>query len=183
MRIHLKGRGPRAAAALAVAGLLTLAASADVTAAGATPEAGPAAARPQAQAHRAPTRAEIQALFEDWNAALATGDPEAVADLYAPDAALEPTLSNVIRTDRAGIVDYFEHFLAQSPSGEIDQSYVEILGHDAAVDSGAYTFHLTDPATGQARDVAARYTFVYERDRHTGEWLIVDHHSSAMPEG
>jgi uncharacterized protein (TIGR02246 family) len=133
--------------------------------------------------HHPPTEAQIRALFDDWNDALLTGDPEEVADLYAADAVLEPTLSNRIRSDRAGIVDYFEHFLAQQPSGEINESYVEILGRDAAVDSGSYTFHLTDPATGVARDVVARYTFVYERDAHTGEWLIVNHHSSAMPEG
>ncbi|UCM89007.1 SgcJ/EcaC family oxidoreductase [Streptomyces marincola] len=133
--------------------------------------------------HRPPTEAEIRALFARWNDALATGDAEVVADRYAADAVLEPTQSNRIRTDRAGIVDYFEHFLTQRPTGEIDESYVEILGRDAAVDGGAYTFHLTDPATGEPRDVRARYTFVYERDRRTGTWLIVNHHSSVMPEG
>ncbi|GAA3850794.1 SgcJ/EcaC family oxidoreductase [Streptomyces sedi] len=134
--------------------------------------------------HPAPAdEQEIRDLFEDWNDALATGDPEAVADLYAGNAVLEPTQSNVIRTDRDGIVDYFEHFLAQQPVGQINESYVELLGPDAAVDSGAYTFTLTDPETGTVADVAARYSFVYERDEATGEWRIVNHHSSAMPEG
>ncbi|MDT0268215.1 SgcJ/EcaC family oxidoreductase [Streptomyces sp. DSM 44915] len=146
---------------------------------------GPAsgAEAPAAAASHRTGEAEIRDLFDDWNAALATGDPETVADLYAPDAVLEPTLSNVIRSDRAGIVDYFEHFLRQRPVGEIDASYVELLGRDAAVDSGAYTFTLTDPETGEVSEVAARYTFVYERDRHSDAWRIVNHHSSAMPEG
>jgi hypothetical protein len=40
-----------------------------------------------------PSQQEIAALFDEWNAALATGDPEKVADLYSPDAVLLPTLS------------------------------------------------------------------------------------------
>ncbi|MGK5533191.1 SgcJ/EcaC family oxidoreductase [Streptomyces sp. URMC 129] len=165
----------RTATAAAVGGLLMTSVTASVHAA--TPASAPAGSH-----GHTPTKQEIRALFDEWNAALATGDAEQVAARYAPRAVLEPTLSNVIRHDHDGIVDYFEHFLLQHPTGEIDESYVELLGRDAAVDSGSYTFHLTDPATGEPYDVVARYTFVYERDKRTGEWLIVDHHSSAMPE-
>lgn len=42
--------------------------------------------------------AEIASLFDRWNAALATGDASSVAKLYAPDAVLEPTVSNEVRT-------------------------------------------------------------------------------------
>jgi hypothetical protein len=45
--------------------------------------------------------------FYVWNSALATLDPEKVADCYAPDSVLLPTVSNQVRTDRAGKVDYF----------------------------------------------------------------------------
>ncbi|WP_059009911.1 SgcJ/EcaC family oxidoreductase [Streptomyces specialis] len=160
----------RAATAAAVSGLLITAVPTGVQA---VTSAG-------SHGHN-PTKQEIRALFTTWNEALESGDAEQVAALYAPQAVLEPTLSNVIRHDHDGILDYFEHFLLQDPSGEINESYVEILGHDAAVDSGSYTFHLTDPATGERYDFTARYTFVYERNKHTGEWLIVDHHSSATP--
>ncbi|SFS82127.1 conserved hypothetical protein [Streptomyces harbinensis] len=128
-----------------------------------------------------PTQAEIRAQFDTWNDALATLDPEAVADLYAPDGVLLPTLSNQIRSDRDGIVDYFEHFLAKYPVGEINESYVDILSPTSAVDSGSYTFTLTED--GVTSTVDARYTFVYEKDQATGDWLIVSHHSSANPEG
>ncbi|MDT0445271.1 SgcJ/EcaC family oxidoreductase [Streptomyces johnsoniae] len=173
MHISLRAR---TATAVAAAGLMITAAATGVQAA--APDDRPAHS---AQQRQAPTGKEIRDLFALWNDALATGDAEQVADLYAADAVLEPTLSSVIRTDRAGIVDYFEHFLRQQPSGEIDASYVEILGRHAAVDSGGYTFHLTDPETGERHDTHARYTFVYERDAHTGEWLIVNHHSSLVP--
>ena len=36
----------------------------------------------------APTEAAVQALFDDWNASLATGDPTQVAQHYADDAVL-----------------------------------------------------------------------------------------------
>ncbi|MGP4109601.1 SgcJ/EcaC family oxidoreductase [Streptomyces sp. 4N509B] len=128
-----------------------------------------------------PTEQEIRDLFTLWNDALATGDPQVVADRYAPHAVLIPTLSNVVRTDRAGIVDYFEHFLANRPTGEILESHVITPGPHAAVDAGTYRFHFARP-DAPARTVDARYTFVYERAHHGEGWLIVHHHSSAMPE-
>lgn len=123
------------------------------------------------------TDTQVRALFDGWNEALATLDPEQVADRYAPDAVLLPTVSNQVRTDRAGIVDYFEHFLENKPQGTILSSQVKLLNPNAAIDTGTYRFSLN----GGASTVDARYTFVYERVG--GEWLIVNHHSSAMPEG
>ncbi len=128
-----------------------------------------------------PTQQEIREQFDTWNDALATLDPEQVADLYAPDGVLLPTLSNRIRSDRDGIVDYFEHFLEKHPVGEINESHVDILSPTSAVDSGSYTFTLTED--GVTSTVDARYTFVYEKNTKTGEWQIVSHHSSANPEG
>ncbi|WP_382020322.1 hypothetical protein [Streptomyces mirabilis] len=52
-----------------------------------------------------PSKARIAALFDGWNAALKTGDPEKVADRYASDAVLLPTVSNRIRDTHAEIVD------------------------------------------------------------------------------
>ncbi|MGC7097316.1 SgcJ/EcaC family oxidoreductase [Amycolatopsis lurida] len=126
-----------------------------------------------------PSEQEIAALFPAWNAALATGDPQRVADLYAPDAVLLPTVSNQVRSDRAGIVDYFTKFLQNKPSGTINQEIVEVLDDTTAINTGVYTFELTQ--NGQPQQVQARYTYVYERI--DGKWLIVNHHSSAMPEG
>jgi uncharacterized protein (TIGR02246 family) len=120
----------------------------------------------------------IAALFDRWNAALASGDPYRVADLYAPDAVLLPTVSAKIRTNRAEIVDYFRHFLESEPVGRIQDRFIEFLGRNAAVDTGLYQFTLTNK-DGSKRTVNARYTFVYER-RH-GQWRIINHHSSAVP--
>ncbi|WP_327357242.1 SgcJ/EcaC family oxidoreductase [Streptomyces sp. NBC_01304] len=127
-----------------------------------------------------PSEARIRALFKQWAAALDTGDPERVADRYAADGVLIPTLSNEVRTDRAGIVDYFEHFLRKDPEATITKSVVDVLDARHAVDAGTYRFTLTDPKTGAVETVDARYTFVYKRVK--GAWVIENHHSSAMPE-
>ncbi|NUS76244.1 MAG: SgcJ/EcaC family oxidoreductase [Streptomyces sp.] len=128
-----------------------------------------------------PAKAEIAALFDGWNAALRTGDAETVADRYAKDAVLLPTVSNKVRTDRAGIVDYFEHFLQNKPVGKKIETHINVLDKDSALDAGTYRFTLTDKATGEKKVVKARYTYEYEK--RNGEWKIVNHHSSAMPEG
>jgi len=138
-----------------------------------------ATAGPQGEAK--PTKKQIAALFDGWNAALQTGDPKKVANRYAPDAVLLPTVSNEIRTDRAEIVDYFEHFLPNKPAAKKVETYINVLDSDSAIDAGAYDITLTDPKTGVKRVVEARYTYEYEK--RGGKWLIVNHHSSVMPEG
>ncbi|MEU6164538.1 SgcJ/EcaC family oxidoreductase [Streptomyces tanashiensis] len=122
---------------------------------------------------------EIAALFDRWNAALRSGDPERVTDLYAEDAVLLPTASPRIRTDHAAIADYFTHFLQKKPRGEKIRTEIEILDANSAIDAGLYRFHLTDPKTGVTKPVEARYTYVYEK--RDGRWLIVNHHSSVLP--
>jgi uncharacterized protein (TIGR02246 family) len=132
-----------------------------------------------AKGSQVPTREFIARQFDMWNAALQTRDANKVAALYcANGGVLLPTVSNKVRTSRAEIVDYFEHFLELKPAGRIDKDYIRILGPDTAVNSGIYTFRLTK--NGKPEDVQARYTFVYQKQ--DGKWCIMDHHSSAMPE-
>eukprot|EP00934_Nitzschia_sp_Nitz4_P001871 Nitzschia sp. Nitz4//scaffold66_size103028//11749//13233//NITZ4_004489-RA/size103028-snap-gene-0.134-mRNA-1//-1//CDS//3329556323//1871//frame0 len=120
---------------------------------------------------------KVRALFSKWNKALQTLDPAQVAACYAPGAVLLPTVSDVPRTDAAGIEDYFTHFLKLKPVGSILQSHVS-LGKDWCQDVGLYEF-----ALGDGKKVQARYTFLYVPDPESGEWKILHHHSSAMPEG
>lgn len=122
---------------------------------------------------------EIAALFDRWNNALKTGNAQTVVDLYAPNAVLQPTVSNQVRTTPAQIKDYFDHFLVLKPVGQINYREIRHLGANSAMDSGVYTFTLTE-ADGKTRQVQARYTFVYEKIG--GQWKILNHHSSAMPE-
>ncbi|MGW0861218.1 SgcJ/EcaC family oxidoreductase [Streptomyces sp. NPDC002611] len=144
--------------------------------------AGVAGADSGSKQGRTVTKAQVLGLFDQWNAALQTGDAKKVADLYAKDAVLLPTVSNNVRTDRAEIVDYFEHFLKNKPHGKKIESVVNILDRNTVIDTGVYEFALTDPKSGEKSDVKARYTYAYEKQPN-GTWLIVNHHSSKMPEG
>mmetsp|Transcript_54437 Transcript_54437/g.65614 ORF Transcript_54437/g.65614 Transcript_54437/m.65614 type:complete len:615 (-) Transcript_54437:243-2087(-) len=122
------------------------------------------------------TEDEVKGLFNLWNDALATLDPKKVADRYAKNGVLLPTVSDVPRTDYYGIVDYFTSFLEKKPQGKIIDSNV-IIGHNWAQDCGIYEF--TFGVNGQK--VKGRYSYIYVFE--DGEWKISHHHSSVMPEG
>lgn len=136
---------------------------------------------------------QVAALFERWNDALASGDPNQVASLYSDDALLLPTLSAEPRRTHAAIRDYFSDFLARAPRGRIDSRTIR-LGCNSALDAGTYSFLLRDPANsagaGGEQWVKARYSFVYTFSSGTGsgdapgpgEWLILHHHSSLQPQ-
>lgn len=121
------------------------------------------------------TQDDIKQLFSIWNRALATGDPDQVTALYAADAVLLPTVSNQVRHNHAEIRDYFVNFLAKKPQGEIDEANTRVLSENLASNSGVYTFTF-----GDGTQVTARFSYLYKRIN--GEWKIIEHHSSAMPE-
>ncbi|AZF10833.1 hypothetical protein C4J93_2635 [Pseudomonas sp. R2-37-08W] len=142
-------------------------------------ETAPYVYREVAQAPANVKDREIAGLFDRWNSALQTGNVKSVVDLYAPGAVLQPTVSNQVRTTPEQITDYFNHFLMLKPVGQINYREIRQLGSNVAMDSGVYTFTLTE-SDGKVRQVQARYTFVYEQVG--GQWKILNHHSSAMPE-
>jgi uncharacterized protein (TIGR02246 family) len=119
---------------------------------------------------------DVVALFDSWNAALATLNPDTVTTLYAEDAVLLPTVSNQVRHNHTEIRDYFVSFLQKSPQGVIDESNVRILSDTHATNSGVYTFTFGDDSS-----VTARFSYLYVAT--ADGWKILQHHSSAMPEG
>jgi uncharacterized protein (TIGR02246 family) len=118
---------------------------------------------------------DIIQLFSNWNDAIQTGDPDKVTAMYAEDAVLLPTVSNQVRHNHAEIKDYFVSFLAKSPSGEINEANPRQLTGDLVSNTGVYTFTFGDGA-----QVMARYSYLYKCIG--GEWKILEHHSSMMPE-
>uniref|UniRef100_A0A7S3Y617 Calcium/calmodulin-dependent protein kinase II association-domain domain-containing protein n=1 Tax=Heterosigma akashiwo TaxID=2829 RepID=A0A7S3Y617_HETAK len=119
---------------------------------------------------------EVRSLFYLWNDALATLDPDQVANRYAKEGVLLPTVSDTPRADYSSIKAYFTDFLKKKPQGEIMESYVT-SGINWCKDVGTYEF--TMGATGDK--VKGRYSFVYVYEDQ--EWKIAHHHSSVMPEG
>jgi len=117
--------------------------------------------------------------MDKWVDSVTAADPDTVAKLYAKNAVFWGTVSPFMRTTREGIKNYFEHFMLLE---HLDVIYykpmVRVYG-DVAINSGYYTFfHEKD---GKMMSIPARYTFVYLKNRD-GEWMIIDHHSSAVPQ-
>lgn len=133
---------------------------------------------PPDAAQSAPTHAQVRANFDLWKAALATKDPKVVAALFAPDAILEPTVSNQIRDTPSEVEDYFVDFLKLSPTPTINERYIRVLDENTAIDAGIWTFDLV--RDGKTSWVTARYSFVWEKIN--GVWKIQLLHSSAAPE-
>ena len=118
--------------------------------------------------------ADISILIDKWNLALQSRDPAKVVELYTADAILIPTISNIVRHNHKEIEDYFAHFLQKGPKFEIDETNIRVIDN-LAVNSGTYTATFEDGTSARAR-----FTFVYQNISQ--RWLIIEHHSSLMPE-
>ncbi|WP_448586679.1 SgcJ/EcaC family oxidoreductase [Thermaurantiacus sp.] len=123
------------------------------------------------------TEADITRQFDRFNAAWASLDPDRVTALFAPNATLLATVSNVERTSPEKIREYFVQFLKGEPVARIDSSTIDI-DCTTATRSGNWTV-VTRNANGERVDVPARYTFVYKWDGK--DWKIKHLHSSVRP--
>ncbi|MDI9349518.1 MAG: SgcJ/EcaC family oxidoreductase [Candidatus Symbiobacter sp.] len=122
--------------------------------------------------------AEIMALLDKWAAALNQHDLERVVSLYADRAVLLPTISSELRTDHDRIRAYFEMLFQRMPKLRVVQSILHHFGGNVAVRSGIYVFTLDKD--GKTDNLWARFTFIYHQEN--GEWKIMTHHSSTLPE-
>ena len=121
-------------------------------------------------------KAEVAAAASAWGQALA--DPERVSSLYSDGAVLWGTLSPTIRSGRAAVQDYFAGVAKALPDFKVTfgDQLIRVYGN-AAVNSGYYTFSWVKD--GETKSLPARYSFTYVKDGD--RWLLVDHHSSALP--
>ncbi len=124
------------------------------------------------------TKQQVVELFDHWNQALETRKTADVVATYAPDATLLPTVQNGPLIGPAAIGGYFDYFLKQSPEATIDTRIIHV-GCNVAYDIGLYSFMVDGDHAGARKQVKARYTFIYAPVH--GRWLIVHHHSSALP--
>ena len=110
--------------------------------------------------------------------ALGEDDSEKVLPFYSDDAVLWGTLSPTVRSDRAALRDYFVTAFKVLPGLKVafGDQLIRVYG-TTAVNTGYYTFSYVQ--NGEAKTLPARYSFTYVQSGD--RWLIVDHHSSAMP--
>jgi hypothetical protein len=97
---------------------------------------------------------------------------------YSDDAVLWGTTAPKIRAGRASLREYFVGVGKAVPGLTIDfgDQLIRVYGN-TAVNSGYYTFSWVKD--GETKRLPARYSFTYVKDGD--RWLIVDHHSSALP--
>jgi uncharacterized protein (TIGR02246 family) len=121
---------------------------------------------------------EVGAATLTWGQALGEDDPDKVLPFYSDDAVLWGTLSPTVRADRAALRDYFVTAFKVLPGLKVafGDQLIRVYGN-TAVNTGYYTFSYVKD--GETKTLPARYSFTFVKN---GErWLIVDHHSSAMP--
>lgn len=133
----------------------------------------------EASQQAASDEASVRAATEVWIAAFNTSDLPGMAALYDAQAHLWGTTSPLLIASPDGIAGYFQTVFAlqPAPSMALNDMRVRLYG-DTAISTGGYTLALG--AAAQRRSIPARFSFVYRRAG--GCWLIVDHHSSVMPE-
>jgi uncharacterized protein (TIGR02246 family) len=121
---------------------------------------------------------DVAAATMKWGETLGQDDPDKVVALYAPDAVLWGTLSPTVRADRAALRDYFVGAFKVLPSLKVTfgEQLIRVYG-TTAVNTGYYTFSYVKD--GESKTLPARYSFTLIKDGDN--WMIVDHHSSAMP--
>lgn len=122
---------------------------------------------------------DIKNLLKMWLDRLSHKDLDGILALYSHEAALMPTLRNKIHKTPAERKEYFEFFLSfPNLHGEVLTQYTRRYG-DVGINTGVYKFIFS--RADQETEIFARFSFTYKLEKD--QWLIIDHHSSAFPEG
>ena len=124
------------------------------------------------------SRNDVAAASAKWTAIFVDDNPDAILALYDDESILWGTLSPTIAVGKPAIRGYFERAFKALPGHKVSfgEQKIRVYG-DTAINSGYYTFSFL--RDGQTTTLPARYSFVYKR--RGNDWLIVDHHSSAIP--
>lgn len=122
---------------------------------------------------------EVDAAFASWRTALSSGKAENVVKLYDKDAILLATLAAKPLTTQEQRTKYFTGLTSKPKlTATVNEKHIRLLDEDNAVVSGIYTFSFEE--AGKTVEIPARYSFVYEKNN--GNWMIVEHHSSKVPQ-
>ena len=126
----------------------------------------------------ADTRGDVEAATAQWIDAFNRKSATDIVKLYAPDAVFLGTSSPVIRDTPTLVAEYFKSLATLGDAtNAVGEHRVQLFG-DIAINSGYYT--LTRTQDGRTTQSPARFSFVYQK--RGGKWLIVSHHSSALPQ-
>jgi uncharacterized protein (TIGR02246 family) len=121
---------------------------------------------------------DVAAATMKWAQTLGQNNPDTVVLLYATDGVLWGTLSSTVRADRAALRDYFVTAFKALPGLKVTfgEQLIRVYGN-TAINTAYYTFSYSKD--GETKTLPARYSFTFVKEGEN--WMIVDHHSSAMP--
>ena len=117
---------------------------------------------------------DANAVIDRWSAAYTSNDPEAVAQLYWPDAILLGTVSPVISQGTEDILKYFSIVKGTGNKNTIQERHTIVVDDNAVVVTGFYEF--TRMKDGQPSPSPSRFTMLITK--RNNEWRIAHHHSS-----
>ena len=126
----------------------------------------------------AASKEDVAAATQAWADAMTSHDIDRVLALYDSEAVLWGTRSPTLRDTPPALREYFNILRTVPPSYKavLGEQRIRIYG-DIAINTGTYTF--SEVRDGKEIVRPARFSFVYRNSG--GRWLIVDHHSSAVP--
>jgi uncharacterized protein (TIGR02246 family) len=127
------------------------------------------------------TEEAVRSWFDEWNAAMATGEASVVANRYSPQAVMVSTVSSTPRATPQEIFEYYQLFLWSRPQAKAIQSYVTVSKHWCK-DVGVLEYTLKDSNGKIQQRMKERYSFLYVFDDSAG-WKIAHHHSAVIPDG
>lgn len=130
-----------------------------------------------ATAAQADDRSDVEQATARWIDAFNRKSSRDIVALYAPDAVFFGTSSPVLRDKPELVVDYFKGLASLGDAKIALEDHRVQLHGDLAISTGFYT--RTSVENGQAVRSPARFSFVYQK--RNGQWLIINHHSSALP--
>lgn len=125
----------------------------------------------------ADAKTDVDTATAQWISAFNRKSTTDIVALYAKDAVFFGTSSPVLRDTPELVQDYFKSLPTLGGATiSLGEHRVQIFG-DTAISTGFYT--RTSVEQGKTVTSPARFTFVYAK--RNGRWLIVNHHSSALP--
>ena len=121
---------------------------------------------------------EVAATTAKWGEVFVDDNPDMIVVLYDQEAVLWGTLSPKVRNTPDLIREYFVAAYKALPGHKVSfgEQLIRVYG-DTAINTGYYTVSFVKD--GETKSIPARYSFTYVK--RGDKWMIVDHHSSAMP--
>lgn len=121
---------------------------------------------------------DVAATTAKWGELFLNDNPDVIVALYDKEAVLWGTLSPKVRNNPDLIREYFVAAYKALPGHKVSfgEQLIRVYG-DTAINTGYYTVSFVKD--GETKDIPARYSFTYVK--RGDKWMIVDHHSSAMP--